>query len=182
MKKISFIFLLFLLLSLSSCSKNNDFLSNDELERFGLSNLSTPTHATNYYNKSTNTMLTCYMSVGNDNDVRNYVLDILKMLEDENVYKLYGYTKNDDMYKEHRNIYLSSNIDDYLVDSYDYSTDPVSYNSYIIYYVLNDVENKIFELNITSYTEEQNHLYLSEYNLYFSVVKRNASNYTIITE
>ena len=170
MKKITFIFLLFLLLSLFSCSKNNDFLSNDELERFGLSNLSTPTHATNYYNKSTNTMLTCYMSVGNDDDVRNYVLDILKMLEDENVYK------------EHRNIYLSSNINDYLVDSYDYSTDSVSYNSYIIYYVLNDVENKIFELNITSYTEEQNHLYLSEYNLYLSVVKRNASNYTIITE
>ena len=87
MKKITFIFLLFLLLSLSSCSKNSDFLSNDELERFGLSNLSTPTHATNYYNKSTNTMLNCYMSVGNDDDVRNYVLDILKMLEDENVYK-----------------------------------------------------------------------------------------------
>ena len=39
MKKITFIFLLFLLLSLSSCSKNSDFLSNDELERLNRKSL-----------------------------------------------------------------------------------------------------------------------------------------------
>ena len=182
MKKLSLIIILFILLGLTGCSNNNDFLTNEELENFGLDNLSTPTHATNYYNKSTNTMLTCYMSVGNDDIVRNYVLDILNMLEDEDTYKLYGYTKGDDMFKEHRNIYLSSNIDDYLVDSYEHSEDYVSYNTYNIYYVLNSDEDHVYELCITSYTEEENHLYLSGYNLYLSVVKRNASNYTIITE
>ena len=181
MKKVICLFILVFTLCLTSCSKRTEFFTKSELASFGLSNLVAPNNASNYYNKSNNKMLFCYMNVKNDDDVRNYVLDILQMLDNTDIYKVYGYVKAEDMYKENKNVYLSKNIEDYLVDDYNYSEDSVSYNSYEIYYMLED-ENQVFDLCITSYTDEQNHLYLSGYNMLISITKRNASNYTFMNE
>lgn len=184
MKKIICLFILVFTLCLTSCSKRTEFFTKSELDNFGLSNLVAPDNSSNYYNKSNNKMLFCYMNVQNDDDVRNYVLDILEMLDNTDIYKVYGYAKADDMYKDNKKIYLSKNIDDYLVDDYDYSKNSVSYNAYEIYYVLDgdEYQNQVFDLCITSYTEEENHLYLTGYNLLISITKRNASNYTIVNE
>lgn len=174
--------LLILILSLTSCRKGQEFFSKYELEKFGLMNIEKPNNTSNYYNKSNNNMLMCYMNISKDDDVRDYVSNILEMLENTNVYEIYGYAKEDDMFKNKRNIYLSKNIDDYLVNTYNYSENNVSDNAYIIYYSLKNSEYKdlIFELSIISYTTERSNLYLNGYNLYIAVTKNNASNYTII--
>lgn len=181
MKKAVLILIMLLLVTLTSCDKKNEFFTESELENFGLINLEKPNNSSNYYNKSNNLMLMCYMNVYEDDDVRNFVLNIFDMLENSGIYEIYGYAKGDDMYKEHRNIYLSQNIDDFLVDTYNYAENSVSNNTYIIYYSLKNKEkNKIFELTITSYTTERSNLYLSEYNFYIVVTRNNASNYTIV--
>ena len=182
-KKLTIIFLLFLTLCLTSCSKRKAFFTDQELDDFGLSNLAAPNNSTDYYNKSKKRMLFCYMNVSKDTDVRNFVMDVLEMLEDREVYKVYGYAKGDDIFQQERKIYLSKDINDYQINTNNYSEDSVTFNSYEIYYSLSDKtkENSMFILTITSYTDKNTN-YLSGYNLIISVIKRNLSNYTIITE
>ncbi|MBQ8293633.1 MAG: hypothetical protein IJX78_07540 [Bacilli bacterium] len=182
MKKILVsIFILIFVFCITSCSKRRDYFTDSELEKFGLNNLQTPNNATNYYNKSSKTMLFCYMTVTKDDDVRDFVLNVLDMLENDDMYKMYGYTKNDDMYKEVRNIYLSKDINDYQINTNNYSKDSVTFNSYEIYYYLSDEtkEDSMFIFTITSYTEKDT-IYLSGYNLIISVVQKNSSNYNVV--
>ena len=117
MKKVICLFILVFTLCLTSCSKRTEFFTKSELDSFGLSNLVAPDNSSNYYNKSNNKMLFCYMNVQSDDDVRNYVLDILEMLDNTDIYKVYGHAKADDMYKDNKKIYLSKNIDELMVKS-----------------------------------------------------------------
>lgn len=184
MKKVfTSIFILFFSLFLIGCSKKTSFFTNKQLENFGLNGLIAPDNASNYYNKSNKNMLFCYMKVSKDDDVRKFVLSVIEKLQNEEIYKVYGYAKGDDMFKKERKIYLSQNIDDYLINTKNYSEDSVTFNSYTIYYALEDVEKDhiMYVLDITSYTEE-NTIYLSDYNLMISVVGKSFSNYTIIDE
>lgn len=182
-KKIYIFLLVLSLFVLTSCSKRNDFFTDSELENFGLNNLIAPDNSSNYYNKSSKNTLFCYMNVSKDDDVRNFVLNILDMLEKNEIYKEYGYAKDDDMYNRKRKIYLSNDINNYQINTNNHSKDSVTFNAYEFFYSLCDESNKntMFVLNITSYTEENTN-YLSGYNLIVSVVKKNYSNYTIITE
>lgn len=182
-KKIFIVILLLSLFMLTSCSKKQTFFTNNELDNFGLNGLCPPNNAVNYYNKSKNNMLFCYMTVSNDDDVRSFVLNILNMLDNSEIYKEYGYAKSNDMYDQKRKIYLSKNINDYQINTNNYSEDSVSFNSYGIYYSLYDKskENTMFVISVISYTEENTN-YLAGYNLIISVTKKNYSNYTVITE
>lgn len=181
MKKILImISLLIVAISLASCTKKDEYFTVQDLEKFGLDDLTVPTNASDFYNQSTNKMLLCYMNVKTDNDVRNFVLEILDMF-DSNRYQMYGYAKADDMFKKERKIYLSKDINDYQINTNNYSKDSVSFNSYEFYYLLEDQEKTMFILTITSYTVD-NPNYLSGYNLVVSVAKKNASKYSIITE
>lgn len=182
-KKNLIILLLLSLISLTSCSKRNDFFNNEELRNFGLDYLAAPENSSNYYNKSNNKMLFCYMTVSKDDDVIEYVLNALNNFQNNNIYKEFGYAKSDDMYKENRKIYMSNNIEDYQINSNNYSENGVSFNSYEIYYSLTDKtkEDSMYILTITSYTEKDT-IYLTGYNLIISVVKKNYSRYTIVND
>ncbi len=180
MKKIiSLCLILIFSISLTSCNKTDQFFTEQQLNKYYLSGLTAPENSSNYYNKSNNLMLTCYMNVNNDDDVRNFVENLLQKLDNNDLYEFYGYTKNDDTYKKHRNIYLSKSIDDYLVNSYNYSSNSVSFNSYDIYFQSKENKKRIINVTITSYTEQQTN-YLRGYNLYISIIERNAANYFII--
>lgn len=61
------------------------------------------------------------MTVSKDDDVINFVLNILDKLKNNNIYKEFGYSKLDDMYNKNRTIYKSNNIDDYRIDFGRYS-------------------------------------------------------------
>lgn len=184
MKKIFLCMVLLVLsLSITGCTKRNEFFTDKQLEKFGLNNLTAPNNSANYYNKSKNYMLICYMNVDKDDDIINFVLDILNMLETNDMYEVYGYAKEDDMFKKERKIYLSRDINDYLINTKNYSVNSVTFNSYEIYYSLSDESksNSMYILTITSYTEDNTN-YLSGYNLIISVVRKNAANYTVVTE
>jgi len=186
MKKNLKLFLIFFLLLLTftftSCSKKS-FFNTKELNNFGLSFLQAPKNSSNFYKKSNNKQIICYMNVTTDDDVRSYVLAILKEFETNSYYNEYGYAKSDDMYQSNRNIYTSNNIDDYLISKNTYSENSVSFNSYQIFYTLSDSnkKSKMFILTITSYTEEDT-IYLKGYNLNISVVKMPRSKYTVIKD
>ena len=78
---------------------------------------------------------------------------------------------------------MSNNIEDYQINSNNYSENGVSFNSYEIYYSLTDKtkEDSMYILTITSYTEKDT-IYLTGYNLIISVVKKNYSRYTIVND
>lgn len=180
----STLILMLLLFTMTACVKRTDFFNNKELKEFGLDNLVAPDNSTNYYNKSNNKMLFCYMNVSKDDDVIKFVMDVLNEFENNNIYKEFGYAKLDDVFEKNRKIYMSKdigNIENYQIDSYGYSENSVSFNSYGIYYSLADEkkEHTIYNLIITSYTENET-IYLSGFNLMISVVKNNYSKYNIV--
>lgn len=123
------------------------------------------------------------MTISKDDDVIEYVINALNNFQNNNIYKEFGYAKSDDMYKENRKIYMSNNIEDYQINSNNYSENGVSFNSYEIYYSLTDKtkEDSMYILTITSYTEKDT-IYLTGYNLIISVVKKNYSRYTIVND
>ena len=76
-KKILISVLFLLVMCFTSCSRRNDFFNDKELKKFWLEFLVEPDNFSNYYNKSNSFMLECYMTVSKDDDVINYVLNIL---------------------------------------------------------------------------------------------------------
>lgn len=170
--------LLISIVFMTSCISRNSYFTKKELDRFGLTGLPTINNARNFKNKSTSSFLNCYMTVSTDLDVDKFIDDVLKMLDNKEVYKVYGHTDTKEMYEIDRHLYLSKNREDYLYGSNESSSTEVSHVGYGIFYALNsDTGNKtMYELGITTYDKENT----TWYNCNIFVYKRNYANYTIV--
>ncbi|HHV14286.1 MAG TPA: hypothetical protein GXX66_01400 [Acholeplasmataceae bacterium] len=184
-RNIFFIIVLLVLSLLTSCgcTRRKEFFNQSELKEYGLTGLEVPNNSSNYYNKSLSYRLICYMRVSTDDDVISYATDILNMLKNQEIYKVYGHKKLNDQREYEKNVYLSNDIDDYRTMTKKYSPDSVTLNNFAIFYALQDQkkEKTMFIIYLTSYTEEQTY-YAAGFNFRIMVVKKSFSKYTIISE
>ena len=186
--KISALFIMMILSMtfLTSCMIRYQYFSNKELAEVGLTGLPKVPGAKDYCKVKSITdsrYKKCNMNIPSNASADDFVVEVLKMLDNKEIYKFYAYDGNEEMYTLHRTLHLSKDPKDYLM--YDNPQDEglVKSGFYHIFYALTkDAENKtMYEITVSRYSKDDPRK-PRDYNCTVGIYEHRFSNYTLITE
>ena len=186
--KISALFIMMILSMtfLTSCMIRYQYFSEKDLAEVGLTGLPKVPGARDYYKVKSITdsrYKQCSMNIPSSSSADDFVVEVLKMLDNKEIYQFYAYDDNKLMYTLHRNLHLSKDPKDYLRYDSPQEEGPVKSGFYHIFYALmEEGKNKsMYEIVVSRYGKD-NPTKPKNFNCTVEIYKRQFSNYTLITE
>ena len=156
MKKL--LILVLLLLSLCSCSNKGNFISDEDLEYYGLLEIKNLVPSNKFYTSKYVDNIYVFMNIDDNIDCINFNEKMFDFFKNNEEFTYYGYTLADNTSTHDSTLFVyqsNSLIDYYHFKPLNYNSGNVSFSSCKFFYLQKD-SNLLFEVHVNSYSLPKN--------------------------